>query len=95
MLHGAPTGTYSKPSGPKRMNFQPWWVSVGKRSFTTTGLGGLRSRGLDAVEAQDAVHLGHVQRAVAEGHAVGHVEAGGERDELVSPVAVGFGRASA
>ena len=40
MLQGAPTGTYSLPSGPNAMNFQPWWVSVGSLSVTTTGLGG-------------------------------------------------------
>ena len=44
MLHGAPTGTYSMPSGPKRMNFQPWALSVGKASLTTSGCGGSSSR---------------------------------------------------
>ena len=37
MLHGAPTGTYSRPSGPNRMNFHPWCRSLGSLSVTTTG----------------------------------------------------------
>src|SRR5690348_9471148 len=40
MLHGAPIGTYSLPSGPNAMNFQPWCVLVGSLSVTTTGFGG-------------------------------------------------------
>ena len=36
-LHGAPTGTYNFPSGPKRRYFQPWCASPGKSSRTTAG----------------------------------------------------------
>ena len=43
-LHGAPTPTYSSPSGPKPMNFAPWCVSLGRRSVTSTGSGGFCSR---------------------------------------------------
>ena len=39
-LQGAPWGTYSLPSGPKAMNFQPCCLSVGNVSITTAGLGG-------------------------------------------------------
>ena len=71
MLHGAPTGTYSQPSGPKRMNFQPWCVSRGKRSVTRPPADAGSARGLPRfVVAQDAADLGDVQGAVAYGHAV-------------------------
>src|SRR5438445_9669759 len=36
----------------------------------------------DIVEAQDAVHFGDIERAVAQGHAVRHTQARGERDDL-------------
>ena len=54
MLHGAPTGTYSLPSGPKAMNLRPWWPSRREASLTTTGARRIVEPPLDVVEAQDA-----------------------------------------
>ena len=41
-----------------------------------------------SVEAQDAVHLRHVQRAVAERHAVRRIEVLSENDDLFRAPAV-------
>jgi hypothetical protein len=51
----------------------------------------LRRRGevrLDRIEAGKAVHLGHVERAIANRHAVGHVEAARDRQHLAGAAAV-------
>jgi hypothetical protein len=43
-LHGAPTPTYSHPSGPKRMHLHSCCLLKGCSVLTTAGAGGFLSR---------------------------------------------------
>jgi hypothetical protein len=70
------------PSGPKAMNFQPWWVSVGKPRSHHLGPGRVGEPGLDSTKAQDAADRRDIQVAVAERHANRHIQPFGDHPRL-------------
>ena len=71
------------PSGPKRMNFHPWWRSVGNLSVTTAGGPATLRASARCCRSEAPVDLRDVQRAVTERDAVRRVEPARDRDDPI------------